>query len=270
MKQNLINNEDNSPKSGKLSIALYPNALRKSNGKEIGYYARVVNRRRLGMDDIFNDLLSEDGSIDTVQMKKLWNRAVNAIAMRISTGISVDFGLGVLSPSVTGSFASEQSEFNRNRNSITVKYRPSPDIKKTMDSLEPVITRGNTCRPEVTRIFDHGSGWDSVKLKEDQSLESGSLSMGNLLIIEGKNLRIDGSSAEVGLYFDNIAEPDKSIRLEAVSLCRNNPGVLECIIPRELDQDAEYRIRLVTQFMPGSRLRESPQSYSFPTVFRAV
>ena len=135
MKQNLINIEDNTPKSGKLSIALYPNQMHKTGGKVTSYYARVVNRRRLSMDDIFNDLLSEDGSIDTVQMKKLWNRAVNAIAMRISTGISVDFGLGVLSPSVTGSFASEQSEFNRNRNSITVKYRPSQDIKKTREGI---------------------------------------------------------------------------------------------------------------------------------------
>lgn len=270
MKQNLINTEDNSPKSGKLSIALYPNALRKSNGKEISYYARVVNRRCLGMDDIVNDLLSEDGSIDAVQMKKDWNSIINAIAMRISAGISVDFGLGVLSPAVTGSFSGEQSEFNRNKNCITVKYRPSQDIKKTMSSLKPVITRGNICRPEITRVFDCGSGWDSAKLKEDQSLDSGTISAGNLLIIEGKNLRLDGSSGEVGLYLDNIAAPDKSIRLGPESLCRNNPALLEFIVPREIEQDAEYRIRLVTQHMPGGRLRESPLSGSFPTVFSAA
>ena len=65
MRQNFINIEDNTPKSGKLSIALYPNQMRKTGGKATSYYARVVNRRTLRMEDIFNDLLSDDGSTDT-------------------------------------------------------------------------------------------------------------------------------------------------------------------------------------------------------------
>lgn len=267
MKQNLINIEDNTPKSGKLSIALYPNQLRKTGGKATSYYARVVNRRKLNMEDIFNDLLSEDGSIDTARMRKTWNTVINAIAMRISSGISVDFGLGVLSPAVNGSFASEQSEFNRNRHSITVQYRPSQDMKDTMSSLEPVITRGNSCRPEVIRVYDHGSHWDSANLLENESLESGKLSRGKLLIIEGKKLCIAGDEDKVGLFFDSCTDPDKSIKLGAADLCRNQPTVLECLVPAELDETDTYRLRVVTQYLSKDKCREEHLSETFPTVF---
>lgn len=240
MKQELINNEDNKPKSGKLSIALYPNVLRKTDGKVTSYYARVVNRRTLHMEDIFNDLRSDDSSVDTGEMNRIWNTALNAIAMRLSSGISVDFGLGTLYPSVTGSFASEQSEFNRNKNDITVQYRPSQDMKRTMSGLTPVITRGNSCRPEITRIYDHGNNWDSANLKEGQTLDIGPLSKGDLLIIEGKKLCIAGDGEMNGLFFDSTSDPGKSIRLTGKDLCRNQGSVLECIVPAELEIGESY------------------------------
>ncbi|MBQ7165662.1 MAG: DUF4469 domain-containing protein, partial [Treponema sp.] len=205
--------------------------MRKTRGKATSYYARVVNRRTLRMEDIFNDLLSDDGSIDTAQMRKTWNTVVNAIAMRISKGVSVDFGLGVLSPVVNGSFASEQSEFNKSKHCISVQYRPSQGMKDTMATLEPVITRGKIACPELIRVYDHGSGWDSTDLKENETLDSGTLTRGKLLIIEGKKLCIAGDHVDVGLYFISETNPDKFVRLKADGMCRNQPTVLECLVP---------------------------------------
>ena len=267
MRKNFINIEDNEPKSGKLSIALYPNQMRKTGGKATSYYARVVNRRTLRMEDIFNDLLSDDGSIDTSQMRKTWNTVINAIALRISSGVSVDFGLGVLSPVVTGSFSSGQSEFSWARNSISVQYRPSQGMKDTMATLEPVITRGKIGCPEVTRVFDHGSGWDSTNLTESQTLEEGTLSRGKLLIIEGKKLCIAGEESKVGLFFDSCTIPDKSIQLGAAALCRNQPTLLECLGPEELDADDRYKLRVVTQYLSKDKCRDEPLTETFPTEF---
>ena len=241
--------------------------MRKTRGKATSYYARVVNRRTLRMEDIFNDLLSDDGSIDTAQMRKTWNTVVNAIAMRISTGVSVDFGLGVLSPVVNGSFASEQSEFNKSKHCISVQYRPPQGMKDTMATLEPVITRGKIACPEVIRVYDHGSSWDSTNLTEEQTLESGTLTRGKLLIIEGKKLCIAGDHVDVGLYFVSETNPDKFVRLKADGLCRNQPTVLECLVPEELDSDDRYKIRVVTQYLGKDKCRDEPLSETFPTEF---
>ena len=50
MTQELINKKDNTPKSGMLPIALYPNAMSKSADRESSYYAgqdkRPVLRQR--------------------------------------------------------------------------------------------------------------------------------------------------------------------------------------------------------------------------------
>jgi hypothetical protein len=140
-------------------------------------------------------------------------------------------------------------------------------MKDTMATLEPVITRGKIGCPEVTRVYDHGSGWDSTKQKEIEELESGTLSRGKLLIIEGKKLCIAGNHDDVGLYFVSETNPDKSVRLKADGLCRNQPTLLECIVPDELDAEDRYRLRVVTQYISKDKCRDEPLTETFPTEF---
>ncbi|MBQ9537780.1 MAG: DUF4469 domain-containing protein [Treponema sp.] len=264
MRQELIDKKDIEPKSGRLPIALYPNDMFKSGNS--GYYARVVNRVHIGMDDILNDMRSEGSGLDSAEFKKLWDAAVNAIAMRLREGISVDFGLGTLYPAVKGSFASEQAGFTSGRNRLTVRYRPSQGIEKTMTALSPVIRCGNSWHPEITRIKDHGSGWDSVN---QGNCPEGVLSRGNILLIEGKMLRIAGESGTNGLFFDSVRHPGKSVMVGEASLCRNQGTILECIIPHGLEAGERYRIRVVTRFLHGSRLRRKPLSCTSPITFTA-
>ncbi|MBQ7167683.1 MAG: DUF4469 domain-containing protein [Treponema sp.] len=267
MIQELLGCEDNEPKTGKLPIALYENGMR---GAE-GFFARVINRGTLRIDDIFNDLRSGDDGFDAAYMKKNWDAVMNAIALRISSGMSVDFGLGVLSPAVSGSFDNEQSGFRRGRNRLTVRYRPSEGMKKTMESLGTVIRQGNTCHPEVLRVRDIGSGWDSRDCAGGNGPGPqrwrGLLSCGNILSIEGRRLRIEGGSDDVGLYFDNVTNPGESVKLTPGKLFRNRPSGIECLVPGELDRGSEYRIRVVTQYVNGQHIRNSPLSSTFPAVF---
>ena len=271
MIQELIGREDSLPVSGKLPIALYANGMRTADGKATGCFARVVNRGTLRIDDIFNDLRSDDDGFDAAYMKKNWNAVMNAIAMRISSGMSVDFGLGVLSPSVSGSFDNEQSGFKRGRNQLTVRYRPSDGMKKTMESLDTVIRLGRTCHPEILRVRDIGSGWDSSDSgggnEPGQRQEGGTLSRGNILAIEGKRFRIEGGSDDIGLYFDSVTNPGESVKLSPGKLFCNRPSAIECLVPKELDKGSEYRIRLVTQYVNGQHIRKSPLSSTFPAVF---
>lgn len=268
MIQEFIGGEDTEPKTGKLPIALYANGMR---GEE-GFFARVINRGTLRIDDIFNDLRAGDDGFDAAYMKKNWDAVMNAIAVRISSGMSVDFGLGVLSPAVSGSFDNEQSGFRRNRNRLTVRYRPSEGMKKVMESLDTVIRQGNTCHPELLRVRDIGSGWDSRDCTGGngpgpQRQETGTLSRGNILFIEGRRLRIEGGSDAVGLYFDSVTNPGGSVKLAPGKLFRNRPSAIECLVPGELDKGSEYRIRVVTQYVNGQHIRKSPLSSTFPAVF---
>lgn len=268
MIQEFIGGEDTEPKTGKLPIALYANGMR---GEE-SFFARVINRGTLRIDDIFNDLRAGDDGFDAAYMKKNWDAVMNAIAVRISSGMSVDFGLGVLSPAVSGSFDNEQSGFRRNRNHLTVRYRPSEGMKKVMESLDTVIRQGNTCHPELLRVRDIGSGWDSRDCTGGngpgpQRQETGTLSRGNILFIEGRRLRIEGGSDAVGLYFDSVTNPGGSVKLAPGKLFLNRPSAIECIVPGELDEGSEYRIRVVTQYVNGQHIRKSPLSSTFPAVF---
>ena len=259
MKQNLTN--DMAPKSGYLSIALYPDLLHRENGSISRYYAHVVNRRKLGIEDIVNDVVSDGIQHDKADIMKIWNVMANAILMRLSAGLSVDIGFGSLYPCITGTFDRNGADIGEKKASIGVQYRMSSLVKNVMGKLTPVVTQGNSVEPQILRVADHNSGWDSDKLDEKEKELPGKISIGGFFRIDGKNLGIVGDKESVGIYFD-AEDGSKSIKLSASDIVRNDPTVVECIAPDTL-QPGVYKIRIVTQYSRTKVFHTEPRECVF-------
>lgn len=260
MNINTLNSEPLTSKTGKLAIALYPSTLTAGNDGKSSYYARVINRSRLRQDDIVDDIVSNGSSLSKEEISRTWRLINNAVTCRLADGISVDTGLGLLRPSVTGSFDSAADEFNRKRNAITVQYRPARQLQEVMDSLTPVIAQGNHVFPEITGVWD----------KSLPSEQEGFLRAGGFFSIRGKNIMVadedgaDEKASRVGLYFDNLDDAEKSVRLVPSQIYHNAAGLLEGIIPQLAD--GRYRVRVVTKYCGSSR-RKTAQEYCFDRVF---
>ncbi|MBP5158310.1 MAG: DUF4469 domain-containing protein [Treponema sp.] len=250
-------NEPVVSKTGRLAIALYPSNLH-SGGNAC--YARVISRCRLTQEDIVNDILVNGTELSKETLMAAWKLINSAIICRLADGISVDTGLGQLRPAVTGMFAGECDEFDRERHAITVQYRPGGLLKEVMASLTPVIAQGNHIVPEITAA-------------EDKTLspgEDGILTPGGFFSIQGKNIMVldkegeDGDGTTAGLWFDNVDEPEKSVRLPSSQICHNSRNLLEGIIPRLAP--GRYRLRVVTHFC-GSKRRKTAQEHSLGKPF---
>ena len=260
MNINTLNSEPLTSKTGKLAIALYPNTFAAGYDGKSSYYARVINRSRLRQDDIVDDIVSNGSSLSKEEISRTWRLINNAVTCRLADGISVDTGLGLLRPSVTGSFDSAADEFNRKRNAITVQYRPARQLQEVMDSLTPVIAQGNHVFPEITGVWD----------KSLPSEQEGFLRAGGFFSIRGKNIMVadedgaDEKASRVGLYFDNLDDAEKSVRLVPSQIYHNAAGLLEGIIPQLAD--GRYRVRVVTKYC-GSMRRKTAQECCFDRVF---
>lgn len=260
MNINTLNSEPLTSKTGKLAIALYPNTLAAADDGKSSYYARVINRSRLRQDDIVDDIVANGSSLSKEEIARAWRLINNAVTCRLTEGISVDTGLGLLRPAVTGVFDSASSEFDRKRNAITVQYRPDRQLRDVMASLTPVIAQGNRVIPEITSVLDK-----SLPPEKD-----GCLCAGGFFSIRGKNIMVadddgtDENASRVGLYFDNLDDAGKSVRLVPSQIYHNSAVLLEGIIPQLAD--GRYRVRVVTKYCK-SKYRKTEQEHCFDRIF---
>ena len=264
MKQNLV--ENNEPKSGRLAVALYPSCLAQEKGAANAYYARVVNRRKLDIGDIATDVVSDGSPFSKGQIEELWNSMANAILMRLSSGVSVDMGLGILYPSVSGCFKADGTSYDGSRNTASIRYRENALAKETMGKLSLVVTQGNKSAPQLLRIKDHVSKWDSLSPKQmadGNGKAPGTLTAGGFFTIEGKGLAIEGDDGKVGIYFDPVDGSGKPCTVGKDDLLRNETNCLCGFVPSDM-KEGLYKVRIVTQYSRGKKPLAATREGSFP------
>lgn len=238
MNFNLLNTKPDVSKTGKLAIALYPNSLlEKKNGKQ-SWYARVLNRRKLEMSDIADDMVTNGITKSKEEIMDTWRQINNAIISRLAEGLSVNTGLCTTRLSVEGSFDSPSSPYNPEIHSIDLQFRTHPEVAEIVNNLEPVISQAISKLPDITKVKDTNG--------------SNCLTPGGFLEIHGKNLKVIGDNSSVGLYFENMQDSSDVIHLGIDKIPFNNPACLMCIVPSELKSGAVYQIRIITQYSAGN------------------
>ena len=246
MNFNTLNSEPVTSQTGKLAIALYPNALVDSKYGKQTWYARVVNRLSVSMSDIADDMVSNGVSYSKEEILKMWQLINNAVIVRLTEGISVDTGIGIISLSITGSFESGQAEFSKERNKIDICFRKGKRLTTIMNSLEPITTQGMQVVPEITNVIDKNSN------------EENCLTPGGILIIKGQNIAIAGENESVGVYFENMEDNQDFVKLTEKDFAENTSKKIICIVPQSLNKNTIYKIRLVTQYSKNGHLRTKP------------
>ena len=246
----MVNSQTDNVKVGKLAIALYPTYLNVQDGN-VTYHAKVVNRDKMSMDDICRDLVASGNNcgLTADEIKKVWLEINEARIKRLAEGISSEDDLGTVYPAVKGTFSDDQAPFKKDVHSVTVQLRPSGKVAEAMAALTPVITQGNTCHPVI----------DSV---QDMRTQTGTtLTPGGLVCIRGRNICLVGDDDSVGLYFENALDAEEAVKVPAVDMSTNSKNALSLIIPKGLNADGRYRIRLVTQYSGNKKLfRKEPQT----------
>lgn len=239
--------------SSKLAVALYPTTMRKEKDGKTSYHARPIFRNKLSMENIANDIIAT-GALEgytAEQIISVWRVANNAMIDRVLNGSIVDGGIGTFYARVTGSFDSEQSSFDSKKNAIDIAFRSGKTVKELSSQIQPAIAQGNSVKPEIISVTDIESG------------KSDTLTPGGFLDITGKSILVTGENDDVGLYFVNIEDESKSVKVASTKIGVNTSARIACVVPNL--ESGSYRIKLVTQCSKQSPRKES-QSCVFPMI----
>lgn len=247
-------NDDEDEGTGALPIALYPNNMRRDADGKQSYYGKVIFRKTLTLANLARDASNQNSSLDENTLLYHWKILNELIIDRVQNGYIVDTGIGTFFAKVVGVFATENDSFNSERHSIELSFRIGKKAQEIFAKVKAVIRQGNRATPEITSVFDLNSGSDKT------------LTRGGFLTITGKNITIAGDDSAVGLYFENVDDTAKSLRIPAERIGDNTSTRLALVVPTEL-ADGRYQIKIITQFTRGKQNRKEPLTFTFPTIF---
>lgn len=243
-------------KEGNLPIALYRNTMRAGKDNTESYFARVISRGTCTLENLADDLVlsGKDFGLSPAQLVEV-AKAFNAAKIaRVSDGFTVDDGIARTSAKVEGTFLSENDSFTPERHSVGISVTTSSAVRGKLSNLKPVIRQGNSSCPTITAVHDLESrGGDT-------------LTKGGFLEVTGTKIKVAGTHGDVGLYFENVEDPDKTVKLTAEKLGTNASTRLACVIPSTLEA-GKYKVKVNTQSLGSKALRKDPQSFTFETVF---
>ncbi len=242
-----------------LAIALHETAMRKTADGKTTYHARPIIRKSVDMDSVANDMITTGAlsGYSVEQILAVWSVLNNAIVDRVMNGAIVDGGIGTYYPTVHGSFTGLTDTFDTGRHSIDIGFRISKDTKELISDLRPAtVSIGNTTVPEVTGVVDFETGAD------DQ------LTPGGFLTITGKNIKVNGTNDDVGLYFTNLEDGSKSVKVTADRIGINTGTKLALNVPAL--EAGSYQISIVTQPVTGTWTCKSTRTYTIESEFTVI
>ena len=102
--------------------------------------------------------------------------------------------------------------------------------------------------------FERNNGLIGEALDEATQAIDETATRGNLLVIRGIGLKIEGDEAhrdKVGLYFEPVEEGGTPVKADTIAV--NKPRTLKVIVPAGLEAGKSYRLKVVTQYSMKTR-----------------
>lgn len=173
-------------------------------------------------------------------------------AKAIAEGKSVVDGVAQYIINMRGSFDGPDAPFDPEKHSLGVTYTMGKTLSSLLKKLKVVNNGLASSGPSVNQVTD------STTLSTNDEITPGAP-----ITIEGKNMRVIGEDASVGLFFT----PTAGGETKKVSLfVQNDPSKIICVVPAL--SNGTYTMSITTQAGSTNRTVKTPRSCTFPVTLR--
>lgn len=232
-----------------LYFETYDNVLTEKLGD---YTAKAKITGSVGNPQIAQRVMAGGLEVRLETIIYILDMADKAKAEAIAEGKSVVDGVAQYLINIRGSFDGPTAPFDPEKHSLGVTYTMGKTLIEKLKSLKVLNNGLATGGPSVDKVID------STTLSENDEITPGAP-----ITIEGKNLRVIGDDASVGLFFTPATGGEaKKVTLFVV----NDPSKIICTVPAL--SDGTYTMSIITQAGTGNRTVKTPRTYVFPVTLR--
>lgn len=214
------------------------------------YMAEVSTvKNTLRNEDIARRIVAKGSEVTYETMLSSIKKYDLVVREAIQQGYSVMTENCQFTPRVTGSWITPSDQFDPARHKITL------DIVETNIMREALAKIG----VEVLGVKESGAGIDRVTDGFTGKID-GTITIGDVIDIEGDKIKVLGESAEVGVFF---VDASGAVTQATGRLRRNDPKFVQIQVPATLTAGSAYTLRIVTQFTSGNNLLKDPRTIEY-------
>ena len=236
-------------KPGKLRGNTVPNSL---TADENDYTLNIIGGMSYSLDDLAQRVVN--GGVTTDSKEKLIENfrliAEKGVEMGLQ-GNNINYDYFTLRFGTKGVFNSANEPFMRPKHEVTASMAVGPEVRKAM--LETMV--------ENMGPAQHFAQMDTI-INTLNGAVNKSVTSAQVLEVKGVNLPIKGDDPSVGIYLQQVGEPDNT-RIKATVILNNEPKRLMFMVPGGLVINEMYQLVHITQASASgntTQLLKSPRT----------
>lgn len=219
------------------------------------YYLRVkLEKQTLTTDDIAVEVAAQQGKYEAREIAMLLNNAMEVVAEAVASGYQVNLPLCRIQPGVSGIVMKNDlsKPIDRTKVKVYANLSQGTALKKAMSTNQMELFQ----QPAVVGPFVNGAINPTMP-------SAGYLLQGQPCVISGRNLKLVGDDATIGITFTNTADQTE-VKIAPASVFPNEPTSLQFVVPASLT-DGTWNLTVTTQYSGGGVMVKTPRSYTFET-----
>lgn len=219
-------------KNQSLEFMLVENHLHEGSDN---FMARVINQKSSSYEDVLKEMASKT-AIKKQDLGVAMELFLQVLADKLALGLQVENPLGVIKPTIRGTFESLDEDFRpfseSNNHDFDFIWNPSKKLREAV-----------TSQIRFRRVSEHTLRYPKViRMSNLNSPDDQLFSSGHVLKMSGINLRHDPEAEDEGVFWVN--EKGESVKTSVI--IDNTPSTLNIQIPHGLPA-GEYDVKIATR-----------------------
>jgi hypothetical protein len=206
------------------------------------HMAQTVNVRTYGEPEIVEQMLKRGASLTKSDLLAANQLRTEVVLDLLADGCSVNTGLCIMSPSISGVFQGAGDGFDSSRHRVNINIYPTSATREMAKKIRVQKVQVADPSPYIVEVKDAVSGTANEMLTP-----------GGILELRGSRLKFIAENPSNGLFL--IPESGGEVRVEVVA--ENKPARLMALIPANLAPGTWY-VEVRTTFSQGNA-KESKQ-----------
>ena len=220
-----------------------------------------------------DDLAAEVAALSTRQedpedIARMGRQLMQRMMWYLSSGYSVTLPIGYFRLTAQGLFMEDELNAapDRSRLTLNVAYSMSEDMRAALANAE--IDVGVQKRVSGPQLYGVVSAHDAQNPAAVTRGEGVPITAGQTCIIKGKNLKVGGEGAEIGVTLTRVdGSTGESVFFTPKMLYPNTATKVGFVMPASAPEGSVWSIKLCTQLGSGGTLLKSPRTVVMDTDF---
>lgn len=227
------------------------------------YYLQPKLQKCLNMDDLAAEVAAlSTRQEDAEDIARTGNALLRRAIWYLSSGYSVSTELGNFRVTAKGVLMEAELTDAPDRSRITlgVSYSMSDAMRQALDDAElDIEIQKSAVGPQLYAVV---SGHDADHPEAVTRGESVPVSAGQTCVIKGKNLKVGGTGADIGVTLRRVdGSTGQTFFFPASQLYPNTPTRVGFVMPASAPDQSEWEVTLCTQLSgSGGQLLKEPRT----------